>query len=107
MTVAGALYNQKIVLEKVEALNDTTNDMIAATSRMLKDQGASIQKQATEASISPDTLKTAYNDTMSALEDLSNYRREALPRMRETIEAFKEIAEKGEEQIQKLEKSPM
>ena len=72
VTVAGALYNQKIVLEKVEMLNETTNHMISATSRMLKEQGAVIQREAVEASISPDTLKQAFEDTLSALDDTSN-----------------------------------
>lgn len=107
VTVAGALYNQKIVLEKVNALNDTTNAMLESTSRMLREQGVEIQRQATEASLSPDTLKNAFAETMSALDDLSKYRREALPRMRQTIDTFRDLAEHGEEQIQKLEKSPM
>ncbi len=106
VTVAGALYNQKIVLEKVNALNETTNSMIESTSRMLHEQGTEIQRQATEASISPDTLRNAYNETMAALDDLSKYRRDALPRMRDTIETFRDLAEQGEAQIAKLEKSP-
>lgn len=106
VTVAGALYNQKIVLEKVNALNDTTNAMIATTSHMLREQGTEIQRQATEASLSPETLRTSYNETMAALEELSKYRREALPRMRQTIDTFRELAEQGEAEIAKLEKSP-
>ena len=106
VTVAKALYDQKIVLEKVNALNDTTNRMILSTSHMLHEQGVEVQKQATEASISPDTLKTAFSETLAALDDLSKYRQEALPRMRQTIEAFQEMAQEGEEQIAKLERQP-
>lgn len=104
VTVAGALYNQKIVLEKVEMLNEATNSMIAATSRMLKDQGAAIQKQAVEANISADTLKQAFSDTLSALDDISSYKAKALPQMAETIREFKAIAEEGEARLQSLEK---
>ena len=106
VTVAGALYNQKIVLEKVTALNDSTNQMIAATSHMLKEQGVAIQQQATEASVSPETLKQSFQETLSALEDLSRYRQEALPRMRQTIDAFQELATEGEAQISRLERQP-
>ena len=106
VTVAGALYNQKIVLEKVNALNDTTNQMIASTSHMLREQGVEVQRQAAEASVSPETLKTAFSETLSALEDLSKYRQDALPRMRATIESFQELAEQGEEQISRLERQP-
>ncbi len=104
VTVAGALYNQKIVLEKVEMLNETTNHMISATARMLKEQGAVIQREAVEASISPDTLKQAFADTLSALDDISTYKKKALPQMAQTIQDFRQIADEGERQIADMEK---
>ncbi|MCC3371538.1 toxic anion resistance protein [Cohnella sp. REN36] len=104
VTVASALYNQKIVLKKIELLNQTTNDLIAGTSRMLKEQGAAIHKQSLETSISVDTLKQAFADVLSALDSISTYKQEALPKMRETINQFRELADTGEQQIQRLEK---
>ena len=103
VTVAGALYNQRIVLEKVEALNETTNNMITATSQMLKQQGVAIQKQATSTAVSPETLKKAFEDTFEALDDISNYRRQALPQMAETIQTFREMADEGENRLQQME----
>ncbi len=105
VTVAGALYNQRIVLEKVQALNETTNNMIAATSRMLKEQGVAVQRQATEASISPETLKQAFADALSALDDISTYKQRALPQMQQTIADFRSIAEEGERRLQQMEDS--
>jgi uncharacterized protein YaaN involved in tellurite resistance len=102
--VASALYNQKIVLKKIEMLNATTNELISGTSKMLKEQGAEIHKQSMEANISVDTLKTAFEDALSAMDAISVYKQEALPKMKETINQFKELAEKGEAQIQRLEK---
>ena len=104
VTVAGALYNQKIVLEKVQMLNETTNNMIMATSKMLKEQGTAIQKEAVEASISTDTLKQAFSDTLSALDDINTYKIKALPQMTKTIQDFREIAEEGERQLANMEK---
>lgn len=104
VTVAGALYNQKIVLEKVQMLNETTNQMIGATARMLKEQGTAIQREAVEASISTDTLKQAFSDTLSALDDISTYKTKALPQMAQTIQSFREIAEEGERHIADMEK---
>lgn len=104
VTVAGALYNQKIVLEKVQTLNAATNDMISATSRMLKEQGTAIQREAVEASISPDTLKQAFADTLSTLDDISTYKEKALPQMEQTIRDFRQIADEGERQLAKMEK---
>ena len=105
VTVAGALYNQKIVLDKIQALNDTTNTMITATSRMLKEQGVAIQHQATESSVSPETLKQAFNDALSALDDISTYKQRALPQMQQTIADFRMIAEAGERRLQQMEDS--
>ncbi|UVI33226.1 toxic anion resistance protein [Paenibacillus spongiae] len=104
VTVASALYNQKIVLRKIELLNQTTNELIAGTSRMLKNQGAEIHKQSLETSISVETLKEAFTDVLSALDSISTYKQEALPRMRETITQFRELADVGEQQILRLEK---
>lgn len=104
VTVASALYNQKIVLKKIELLNQTTDNLISGTSRMLKDQGATIHKQSLETSISADTLKQAFTDVLSALDSISTYKQEALPKMRETISQFRELADHGEQQIVRLEK---
>ncbi len=103
VTVAGALYNQRIVLEKVNTLNAATNEMISATSRMLKEQGAEIQKNATEANISTDTLKASFADTIQALEDISTYKQAALPRIKQTIADFQEISAEGQRYIDRLE----
>ena len=105
VTVAGALYNQRIVLEKVNLLNESTNRMIASTAEMLKTQGVEIQKQASEAMISTDTLKKSFEDTLQAMSDISSYKTEALPRIRQSIEEFKELADMGEKKLQQMEEA--
>jgi uncharacterized protein YaaN involved in tellurite resistance len=104
VTVAGALSNQKVVLKKIQKLNETTNDLIISTSQMLKEQGKDIQMQAMETSVSVETMKTAFANAMEALDSINTYKQEALPKMRDTINQFRELADKGEEQIQQLEK---
>jgi uncharacterized protein YaaN involved in tellurite resistance len=105
VTVAGALYNQNIVLKKIQMLNETTNNILSSTAHMLKLQGAEIQRQSMETDISVETLMTAFADVMEALDSISTYKQEALPKMRDTVNRFKELASKGEEQIEQLEKS--
>ncbi len=102
--VAGALYNQKIVLKKIQMLNEVTNNIIISTSEMLKIQGDEIQKGSMEPNISVEALKTAFANVMEALDSISTYKQEALPKMRDTINQFKELTAKSEEQIQRLEK---
>ncbi len=101
--VASALYNQKIVLKKIDLLNETTSNIIASTGRMLKEQGAAIQKQATASTISPEVLKQAFNDAVAALNDIAAFKQQALPKMHETIAQFRALAETGEREIARLE----
>lgn len=102
--VASALYNQNIVLKKIEMLNETTNKLISGTSKMLKEQGTAIHKQSMEANISVETLKTAFADVISAMDEISAYKQAALPKMKQTIDEFKELTAEGEKQIRRLEK---
>ena len=101
--VASALYNQKIVLKKIDLLNETTSNIISSTGKMLKEQGAEVQKQASEATVDPESLKQAFQDAISALEDISTFKAQALPKMHETIDQFRELAETGEKEIARLE----
>ena len=104
VTVAGALYNQKVMIQKIQALNETTENIIASTSRMLREQGTEIQRQAMESTVSADTLKRAFADALTALEDISSFRENALPEMKKTIEQFNEMAAEGNEVISRLER---
>lgn len=103
--VASALYNQKIVLQKIDMLNETTSNLITSTSRMLKDQGAAIQRQASESAISPEVLRQAFNDAITALNDISTFKQQALPQMQQAVAQFREMAETGEREIARLEKA--
>ena len=100
--VASSLYNQKIAIDKINVLNSTTEDIISSTSRILREQGNQIQKLSTEATISPETLQASFNDALAAIEDISNFKKEALPKMQETINTFNSIAIEGQKAIDKI-----
>ena len=104
VVVALALANQKIVLNKIEAVNTTTNKLIADTAKNLKEQGAAIHKQAASSQLDMNTLKQAFTDISSALDDISKFRQEALPQMANTILEMESLTKENEESIKKLEK---
>jgi len=104
VTVALALTHQRIVLKKIDAVNKTTSDLIAGTAARLRQQGAAIHKQASSSMLEMESLKSAFRDINIAMEDIAKYRKEALPKMAETILEFEELTLKGEKSIQKLEK---
>ncbi len=104
VTVASGLYHQKIVLQKIDALNQATNHMLSSTAKMLKEQGADIQQKSMDANISVETLKTAFADTFDALDSIDSYKQKALPLMQTTIMEFQQMAKEGEARIQRIEK---
>ncbi|MBR4448435.1 toxic anion resistance protein [Methanobrevibacter sp.] len=101
--VASALYDQKIVMDKITILNKTTENIIESTSHMLKEQGSEIQKHSAEAMISPDVLKASFAEALQAIQDVSTYKVQALPQMKETIEMFSEMAQDGQKVVEKIE----
>ncbi|WLQ14507.1 toxic anion resistance protein [Hahella aquimaris] len=102
-TLALALQAQKKVLKGVQAVTQTTNDLIAETASTLRTQGVEIQKQASQAQLDINTLKKAFTDVQAALEELSSFRRNALPKMAQSIVDMDELSGKMEKSIQKME----
>ncbi len=103
VTVALALAHQKIVLDKVEAINKTTSELIAGTAERLKTQGTEIHRQASSAMLDMESLRSAFADITAALDEISRYRREALPTMAGSILELDQLAAEGEEAISRME----
>lgn len=101
--VASALYDQKLVVDKINILNSTTSDIIETTSHMLKEQGSEIQKQSAETMISEDVLRSSFAEALQAIQDVSTYKQQALPKMKETINLFSDMANDGQKVVEKLE----
>jgi len=105
VAVAMAVAHQKVVLDKVEALNRTTSDMIAGTAERLKTQGSQIHQQASSAMLDMDSLKSAFGDINIALDEIARYRRDALPQMAQTIIEMDSLTTEAEKTIDKYERS--
>jgi uncharacterized protein YaaN involved in tellurite resistance len=103
VTAALALANQKVVLDKITALNATTNELIAGTAQRLRTQGTAIHTQASSAMLDMAALKSAFADINAAMDEIARYRREALPQMANTILEFDKLAAEGEQAIRKYE----
>jgi uncharacterized protein YaaN involved in tellurite resistance len=83
--VAQALANQKLVLDQVGALNTATGNMIAATSEMLRDQGAAIHQQAASSTIEIAKLQQAFANIYQAMDAIDDFRGKALEAMQSTV----------------------
>ena len=105
VTVAMAMANQRLVLDRIEALNATTSQMIGGTAKALRQQGVDIQKRASSAMLDMQILEEAFREVMGAIDDLSSYRQEALPRLEEQIERLATLAKQGKTSIDQLQEA--
>jgi uncharacterized protein YaaN involved in tellurite resistance len=103
VTVALALAHQKVVLDKIEAINRTTSDLIAGTAERLKTQGTEIHRQAAGTMLDMDSLRSAFEDINIAFDEISRYRKEALPQMAGTIVELDKLTAESEAAIERLE----
>lgn len=103
-TVALALANQRLVLDRVESLNRATSETIAGTAQSLRRQGVDIQTRAASASLDMHALEQAFDEVMGAIDDLSRYRREALPQLADQIERLETLSGQGQQAIERLER---
>lgn len=102
-TLAIALQTQKKILRGVQAVNKTTEDLISQTAQQVKTQGVEIQKQASSAQLDVNKLKQAFSDINDALEDISSFRRDALPKMASTILEMDDLSSQMEKSIVNME----
>jgi len=92
---AQALTNQKLVLEQVKALNSSTEEMIVATSQMLKSQSLEIQQQAAGTMIGVDKLQQAFDNVFATMDMISDYKVKALDNMQRTVDALTSQVERS------------
>ncbi|MBG7605047.1 MAG: toxic anion resistance protein [Actinobacteria bacterium] len=104
VTVALALAHQKIVLDKIQAINTTTSTMIAGTAERLKTQGTEIHQQASSTMLDMEALRSAFADIDTALDEISRFRREALPTMAGTILELDTLTAESEQTIENMER---
>jgi uncharacterized protein YaaN involved in tellurite resistance len=86
--VAQALANQKLVLDQITALNTTTSNLIVATSQMLKTQSTAIAEQSTSATISLESLETAFQNIYDTIDQVDTYKVKAVETMALTVSAL-------------------
>lgn len=99
-----ALNNQKIVLKKINALNETTSRLIAHNAERLKTQGVEIHKQASQSMLRLEDLEKSFQDIKTAIEDIAKFRRQALPQMANSILRMDELNKSALETIKKMDK---
>lgn len=104
VTTRLALEKQRKVLEAKKKIDQTTNDLIEGNAKLIQTQGVEIQKMATESTLNVDQLSNAFESLNQAMDEISTYRRDSLPAMRDTVNRFKTLTDKASTTINKMER---
>ena len=99
--VAQALANQKMVLDQIDAINTTTNNMILKTSEMLKDQTVRIHEQASNSGVSVETLQKAFDNVFATMDAIDTFRASAAKNMEGTVSALEVGLEKAKPYLER------
>ena len=86
-----ALSHQKKQLEAVQATTEMTAELMKGTAKKAKEQGIAVIQQANDSSQMIDALKTSFSDVIEAMENLSTYKKAALPVMQQNINTLQEL----------------
>ena len=100
--VAQALGNQKLVLEQITALNQTTSGMIQRTSEMLKENSAAIQEQAASSTIGMAELQAAFQNIYATMDSIDEFKVKALDTMAQTIGVLETEVEKSKDYVARV-----
>ncbi len=103
VTVAQAMTNQKLVLEQIGALNTTTASMIDATGEMLRTQTGAIHEQAATSTIPLETLQRAFQNIYDTMDQIDQFKLQALGNMKQTVETLGKEVEKSQGYIARAE----
>jgi uncharacterized protein YaaN involved in tellurite resistance len=99
--VAQALANQKMVLDQIDAINTTTNNMILKTSEMLKDQTVRIHEQASSSGVSVETLQKAFDNVFETMDAIDTFRVNAAKNMAGTVTALETGLQKAKPYLER------
>src|SRR5262249_14867771 len=95
VTIAQALANQKMVIEQVNALRGTTEEIIATNAEMLASQSAEIQKIAADPAVSVETLRKSFESIYRTIDTIDAYKAQAVTNMGATVDALRTELERA------------
>ncbi|MEW2299897.1 toxic anion resistance protein [Streptomyces sp. NPDC006655] len=86
--LASALENQKKVVEQVDALRGTTEDLIRGNAEMLAGQSGDIQRIAADPAVGAETLRSAFQQIYRTLDAIDSYKVQATEAMSATVQSL-------------------
>ena len=103
VTVAQAMTNQRLVLQQITALNETTANIIDSTGTLLRDQTGKIHEQAASSTIPLETLQRAFQNIYDTMDNIDTFKLKALDSMKQTVTTLTSEVEKSKGYIARAE----
>ncbi len=103
VTVAQAMANQRLVLQQVTALNETTAGLIDSTGTLLRDQTGKIHEMAASSTIPLETLQRAFQNIYDTMDNIDTFKVKALENMKQTVTTLTAEVEKSKGYIARAE----
>lgn len=103
VTVSEAMTNQRLVLQQITALNDTTAGIIDSTSTLLREQTGKIHEQAAASTIPLEVLQRAFQNVYDTMDEVDTFKVRALDSMKQTVTALSAEVEKSKGYIARAE----
>jgi uncharacterized protein YaaN involved in tellurite resistance len=100
--VAQALADQKLVLDQISALNETTGRMIESTSEMLRQQSGEVMQQAASSTVELAKLQKAFDNIYATMDEIDSFKVKALDNMAQTIDALSSELGKAQTYIDRV-----
>ncbi|ATG56283.1 tellurite resistance protein [Brachybacterium ginsengisoli] len=101
---AQALENQKIVLDQIDAVNRTTDNLISRTSQMLADNSVKIQEQAATSGVSEETLQKAFDNLFTTMDGIDAFRSQANQNFLTTVTNLERQVERSQPYLERMQK---
>ncbi|MEV6741556.1 toxic anion resistance protein [Streptomyces sp. NPDC051104] len=86
--LASALDDQRKVVDQVNALRGTTEDLVRGNSEMLATQSGEIQRIAADPAVGAETLRSAFQQIYRTLDAIDTYKVQATETMAATVESL-------------------
>ncbi|WKD32898.1 toxic anion resistance protein [Streptomyces xanthophaeus] len=86
--LASALDSQRKVIEQVNALKGTTEELIRGNAEMLSTQSGEIQRIAADPAVGAETLRTAFAQIYKTLDAIDTFKVQATENMAATVESL-------------------
>ena len=103
--VAQALGDQKLVLDQITALNETTSSLIEGTSVMLRQQSAEINQQASASTVDLEKLQAAFDNIYATMDEIDAYKLQAIETMSKTVDSLQTQIGKAQSYLERAKTS--